>query len=662
MLDLVASDISLEGLPIADAAAAYDAGWARGWTVPPPMLLSEWADKFRKIPRAAGAEPGDWRTSRTPYLREIMDCLSESSPVRDVAFKKATQVGGTEVLLNWVGYIMHHAPGPAMVVMPTVEVAKRWSQQRLQTMVDESSELSELVAPARSRDSGNTTLTKEFPAGVLFIAGANSSAGLRSVPVRYLAADEIDEYDDNLNDQGDALELAERRTSTFRRRKIFKVSTPTIKGASKIDRAWLAGDQRSYLVACPSCSHRQKLVIDQLTDDGLYLCAECGTFIAEHHKTAMLEGGEWVAASPESEARSYHINALYSPIGLGYTWQEIAAMRASAKQNPELEVTFTNTILGEVYESESNKVEAGDLRERREDWVRRSIPRGCLTLTIGIDVQANRWAVVICGWGRGEACWFVDWVEIPGDPTREDDWADLEAVVFAPIANSCGVPLRADCIAIDSGYLTHEVYSWVRKHQTRGVIAVKGSSQPNRPLIGKPSAQDVNWRGRTLRAGVQLWSVGVRTAKDSLFPRLQGDEGLELEHRRCHFPRDMPDDFFDQVTAERFDLTLKRWIKRTTSARNEAFDCWIYAYAAACHPRVRLHVRREADWAALEQKLEPPTGDLFVAAPTAEVSENDTPPQSTAAQNDDKPDPIRAAAANRRQQPARRGRGFATTW
>lgn len=629
-MTLDAVDADLAGLPISDGAAAFDAGWARGWTVPPILTVSEWADRYRIIPRAAGAEPGRWRTDRTPYLRRIMDDLSDHSPVREVVFKKSTQVGGTEVLNNWVGYSLHHAPCPMMVIQPTVEVAERWSKQRLQTMIEECAELRAILPPSRSRDSGNTTLMKEVPAGVLFIAGANSSSGLRSVPIKKMGADEIDEYDDNLNDQGSALELAERRTSTFRRRKLFKVSTPTVKGASAIDRAFEAGTQSHYHVPCPHCGERQRLVIDQLTADGLYACTGCGELLAEHHKTAMLAGGEWIDTYPEREIRSYHINALYSPIGLGYTWAEIAEMRAKARTNPELEVTFVNTILGEVYESESNKVDASDLRERREAWQRRTIPEGALRLTIGIDVQHNRWAVLICGWGRGESCSFVDWVEVPGDPTREEDWAELDAVVFAPIVNRFGVAMRAEVIAIDSGNWTHEVYSWVRRHQAKGVIAIKGSNQPNKPIIGKPSAQDVNWRGRTIRHGVQLWNVGVRAAKDSLFPRLMGDAGLDIADRRCHFPGDMPDDFFEQVTAERFDLTLKRWVKRSTTARNEAWDCWIYAYAAACHPRMRLHVMRDADWAALEAKLQPAVGDLFADGAPPPDEPDDEPEGGTA--------------------------------
>lgn len=627
---------SLEDLPLGEGAAAFARGWQRGWTVPPALTVADWADEYRHISRAAGSEPGEWRTDRTPYLREIMECLSTTSPVREVVFKKSSQVGGTECLNNWIGYIIHHAPAPAMVVMPTINLAEEWSKQRLATMIAESPALAKVLPPSKARSADNTTLSKAFPAGHLFIAGANSSASLRSKPVMYLAMDEIDEYEQDLNEQGSPLDLAERRTTTFPRRKIFKISTPTVKGASAIDAAYDAGDQRQYVVPCPHCGREQVLRIENLSEDGLYLChtpdGGCGALIEEHHKTEMLAAGRWVAQQPGRAVRSYHLNALYSPIGLGDTWAEVAEARRRARRDPEYAKTFTNTLLGESFETESQKVEPEELKRSREGWPARTLPRGALLLTIGIDVQHNRFAVLFCGWGRGEQCWFADWVEVPGDPTREEDWKHLDDVVFAPIVNAAGLPVRAECIAIDSGNWTHEVYNWVRKHQARGVIAVKGSNQPNRPVIGKPTPQDVAFNGRLIRNGVQLWNVGVSTVKDSLGPRLIGVAEQEESARRVHFAQDLPDEFFAQLTAERYDLTLKRWIKRHRAARNEAWDCWVYAYAAACHPRVRLHVRRDADWAALEAKLEPPVADLF-ASPA-------TPPQPAAQRE---PAPLLAA-------------------
>lgn len=214
---------------------------------PDPILtVSEWADAHRRLSGKAASEPGPWRTARTPYLKEIMDCLSPASPIRRVVFMKGAQVGGTECGNNWIGFVIHHTPGPMLAVLPTGEMAKRNSKQRIDPLIEESEVLRSRVRPARSRDSGNTILQKEFQGGVLVLTGANSAAGLRSMPVRFLFLDEVDAYPGDVDGEGDPVALAEARTRTFARRKILIVSTPTIRGISRIEREYDLSDQRRY--------------------------------------------------------------------------------------------------------------------------------------------------------------------------------------------------------------------------------------------------------------------------------------------------------------------------------------------------------------------------------------------------------------------------------
>jgi phage terminase large subunit GpA-like protein len=207
-----------------DGFDAIAEAWREGLTPDPLLTVSEWADQYRVLSGKSASEPGKWRTNRTPYLKEIMDCLSPTSPVERVVFMKGAQVGGTECGNNWIGYVIHLAPGPMMAVAPTVEMAKRNSKQRIDPLIEESPTLSSLIAPARARDSGNTILGKEFRGGVLVMTGANSAVGLRSMPVRYLFLDEVDGYPGDVEGEGDAIALAEARTRTFARRKIFNVA------------------------------------------------------------------------------------------------------------------------------------------------------------------------------------------------------------------------------------------------------------------------------------------------------------------------------------------------------------------------------------------------------------------------------------------------------
>ena len=286
------------------------------------LLVSEWADQFRVLSPKSADEPGRWRTQRTPYLQEIMDCLSVSSPVQRVVFMKGAQVGGTEAGNNWIGYVIHMAPGPMMAVSPTVEMAKRNSRQRIDPQLEDVPELRARVAPARSRDSGNTVLSKEFPGGVLVMTGANSAVGLRSMPARYLFMDEVDGYPGDVEGEGDPILLAERRSATFaRRRKVLLVSTPTLKSTSRIQREFENSDQRYFYVPCPSCGHSQPLRFSQLRweegkpENAQYCCEDCDFLISEHQKTEMLNQGYWQAtAEGDGQTQGYYLSSLYSPV------------------------------------------------------------------------------------------------------------------------------------------------------------------------------------------------------------------------------------------------------------------------------------------------------------------------------------------------------------
>ncbi|HET6806895.1 MAG TPA: phage terminase large subunit family protein [Frateuria sp.] len=594
------------------------ASWARGWETPAPITVSDWADKYRILPREGAAEPGPWRTARAPYLREIMDCLSAESPVRRVTIRKSTQVGGTEVGINWLSYIVEHNPGPTMYVLPTLDMARKFSEHRFAPIIELMPCLRERIGPATSRTSGNTLLSKKFPAGMIIFSGANSANSLATMPIKNLVLDESSKYPGDLDDQGSAEEQAIRRTSTFTRRKILDISSPTVKDACAIDRNYDDGDQSQLWLPCPHCAKKQVLHIDQITDDGSYLCIGCGQLVEEHHKPDMLAAGEWIARKPERslEHRSFEVWAAYANIGLGYTWKEIADMRAKARKDPSLMPTFVNTILGESYEGASQKVESSELAQRAGKWQRRTLPRGALILTAGVDVQVNRFAVQVVAWGRNEQAWIVDYVELPADPTRREDWSILWDYLAQPLINACGIQMRIAAACVDSGNWTQEVYTAVRPLQAQGVMAIKGSKDAARPVIGRASKQDADKRGRTIRKGINLWLVGVNTAKTTLMQRLLGDADREEEARLIHFPGDLPEDYYRMLTAERFDLTAKRWVKKS-GARNEALDTFVYAYAAALSPNVRIHLKRDADWATLEAKLEPGTDDLFVARPVA---------------------------------------------
>lgn len=621
-------------LSLPDGFALACAAFAEGAKPPPRLSVSEWADQFRRLPSKGAGEPGPWRTARVPYSREIMETLSLSHPAKRIVFIKSVQSAGTEIGNNWVGWFIDTQKSPMMIVQPTLDMAERWSKQRLAAMVDDTPSLRRKIAPARSRDSGNTTLMKEWPGGLLVVSGANSGASLRSMPARYLFLDEVDAYPMEIEGEGDPVRLAEARTTTFPRRKVFLVSTPTIESLSRIHKEWMASDQRRFHVACPECQTPQTLLWDNLKwteghpETAVYHCSACGVGIAEHHKAAMLAAGFWQASCPESDVVGFHINALYTPPGLGLTWAELASEWESVKRDPAREKAFINLRLGEAVPDPNEKVDADDLASRAGGYRLREIPKGCLLLTAGVDVQADRFAVLILGHGRGGRQWLIDYHELPGDPTNSDDWLRLEARLAEPLQNAMGYPMRPSLVAIDAGYLSDRVYTFTRQRRSRGFIAVKGASSPGKPIINRPSKVDVTAAGQAVKYGAEVWLVGGDTAKHDIFSRLIADGKRASDYRMVNFPDGVDPSFYSQLTAEVWDSNRRRWVK--VRPRNEALDTWCYAMAAFNHPSIRGHLYRDAAWAKLESILEPQTGDLFTGP---------TPPKPVIVDPGDEPPP-----------------------
>jgi phage terminase large subunit GpA-like protein len=569
---------------------AWSVGFLEGLRPEQPLTVSEWADRYRKLSSKASAEPGPWRTSRTPYLREPMDCLSSESFVQRVVMMFAAQTGKTEAGSNWLGYVIDHAPGPMLCVQPTIEMAKRLSKQRLESMITDTPCLAAKIAPARSRDSGNTMFSKEFSGGIMLMAGANSATGLRSAPCRYLFADEVDAFPDDVDGEGSPLALAERRTTTFARRKILITSTPTVKDFSTIEAEYLRSDQRRYFVPCPSCGEMQWLKWGQLKwkeanpETVLYECERCKERWPERHKPQLLADGQWRATAPAGNGKTagFHLSGLYSPLGW-CSWEQLVDDFLRAKGDAPALKAFVNTRLAETWEEDySAKVNADGLMAKRLAYEPGTCPDGVVLLTAGVDVQDNRLAVSVWGWGEGETGWLIWHQELMGDPTQTEVWGQLDQVLASEWSTASGKALKVRQMAIDSGgHCTHEVYRYVRDRVAQGVVAIKGSSKRNSPAVGKGSKVDVNWRGKVIKRGVTLYMLGTDTIKTTLFGRLRHNEAAGT----LNFGMAADSEYFQQLTSERQALRyhrgfpIREWVKKAGD-RNEALDCAVYGYAA----------------------------------------------------------------------------------
>lgn len=545
---------------------------------PPTLSVSEWADQHRYVSREASAFPGRWRTELTPYLREIMDCASDPA-VQEVVVMKASQVGATECLNNILGYYVDQDPAPILVVQISVGEAEKWSKEKLAAMIRSTPRLRARIGDPRSRDSDNTILSKSFGGGHLGIVGANAPSGLRSRARRVLLFDEVDGYPESAGTEGDPIALAERRATTFRsRRFIWKASTPTIKGFSRIEQAFDESDQRYYHVPCPHCGECQPLIWRRLRwesgrpETAAYHCRGCETAIDEVCKREMLALGEWVAER-ESRIRGYHLNALYSPFE---SWSYYAEDWMRAQGDPERLQVFVNTVLAETWEESGEQVNAEGLYTRREEYAA-EVPMGVGVLTAGVDVQGDRLELQVRGWGRGEESWLVHWEQIWGDPGREQVWAELDRALQRHYEHASGSILQILATCVDSGgHHTEHVYRFCADRIARRVWAIKGYGEMGRPLISARSSKR-NKRKAPLRR------VGTSTAKDLIFSRLRikrAGPGY------MHFPRAewCDQEYFAQLTAEKvvkvFRQGIPKRVYKATRPRNEALDLTVYDHAA----------------------------------------------------------------------------------
>ncbi|MEW5668275.1 phage terminase large subunit family protein [Pseudomonas putida] len=603
----------------ADGAKVYREAYGRGLTPDPELWVDEWADEYMRIPRDTGAaEPGKYRTARTPYAREPMRCLSPAHPCKRVITMVASQLMKTQIALNWIGALIHMAPSNILTLLPSLALAKRVSA-RIGKTIAATPELKARVAASRSRDARNTMDTKEFEGGTLYATTAGSASNLAELAARYIYGDEIDRWDVDVDEEGDPVDLAETRGSTFgRNAKFYFSSSPTIKGASRIADLFETSDQRYYYVPCPTCGHMQVLEWESLLYSAdfqtvHYKCSspDCDVLIEEHHKGEMLAQGEWRShARGDGETVGFHLNALYAPLGWT-SWADLAkqfekAKRAQDRGDLEPMQVFYNTRLAKVWDSavEQTKAEILQARALQENYVLGTVTVGVLVLTCSVDVQANRLEVMIIGWGAGMERWIVDFKVIPGDPADQRTWELLDELLKVRYRHPCGVSLGILATGIDSGgHHTHEVYQFCRVRRWRNVFALKGASKPGRPVIAqRPSLVDVTWRGQTERNGAELWMVGTDTAKDWIYNRYSFESGPGA----VHFAKDLPDEFFQQCVAERkiarYVKGYKRveWVKGKAD-RNEALDLQVYNLAMAYY--LGLHRYGEQDWEKLRQAL-----------------------------------------------------------
>ncbi|MDO9148306.1 MAG: phage terminase large subunit family protein [Hydrogenophaga sp.] len=625
----------------ASGAASYVGSFRAGLMPDPEMWVDEWCESHAYIPSEGNAEGGKYNIDRTPFAREVMHVLSPGHPTNRVVVMGASQLLKTQTAMNWLMAIVDAAPANILALMPSGDLASRLSS-RINKTLKATPRVTDLFAKPRTRDGKNTDSTKEFRGGTLHIATAGSAANLAEIPARYGYGDEIDDWESDLQGQGDPVEIFENRGSTYgRNRKWYYSSSPKRpRGISKILELFEKGDQRYYHVPCPDCGEYHALDFDNLrTDEQLtwarMMCPACGVLIDEYSKTEMLARGRWVPTSSSKDGTvSYTISQLYAPMGWT-SWLELARLHDAAEEalrigDPTKMQAFYNTRLALPYDNTKGVTTVQALMDRAEEYPPRTLPDAALVVTMAVDTQPDRLEVQIDAWGPGMERWVMDYIVLAGNPSTPPEvpgsvWARLDEIRNTPYQHASGVLIPISAYGVDSGGAnTQDVYHYGARRRASGSVILKGASRPNRPIISaKPSQVEVDWGGAKDPHGAELWLVGTDVAKDWIFNRIE----LPAGPGALHFHKHIEHTWFEQLLAERKVQKLRGgsvvevWHKEP-HARNEALDLCVYSLAIAF--KLRLDRWSALDWSRLRAKLIPKqiTTDLF-SAPTAEAQTPD---------------------------------------
>lgn len=583
-----------------------------GMKPPEDLTVSQWADKNRRLTSESSAEVGKWRTSRTPYMFDILDSFTDPL-IEHIVVVAASQVGKSETINNMVGYCIDQDPGPILLIQPTIDDVKRYSEMRIAPMIRETRCLKRKVADPKSRDAANTKRQKSFPGGVLVMTGSNVAHDLSSMPIRYVFGDERDRWATSAGSEGDPWELAVARTRTFYNKKMVEVSTPTVKGASAIENSYNLGTMERWKTQCPHCGEYVEITFDNIrfeydaAENGdkkifhiseiFYVCPECGGISDEH--TMKSQPAKWVATVPEArkhhKTRSFWLTAWVSPWATleSIILQFLQAGTDSAK----LQVVY-NTQFGELWEERGDMASEDDVMARREVY-EAEVPDGVLLLTCGVDTQDDRLEYEVVGHRRYGETWGIKKGVILGRPDTEEVWERLDEVLSHKYKFKSGVSLQISLTFIDEGgHFTQEVRQHCLARQYDHVFAIKGANRPDIPYTAPPKKQKIVVNGKVI-GQVWVYEIGVNAGKQKIVDNLRVQSpGANY----CHFPLrdDYGKQFFKQLMSEHLAYVPKlkhpwQWQKIPGHERNEAFDIRNYNLAA-CEIL-------SPDWDAIEQKL-----------------------------------------------------------
>lgn len=562
------------------------------------ISVSEWAQKYRFLGKDVGNTGGKYDIYKTPYFIEVMDSLNPDNGIEVVVLMKSAQIGGSEAGNNWIGHIIDVNPCLSILMTSTSKGAEKYSKTKLKSLFTETKRIADKVYNGH----GSTITNKTFKGGALMLIGSNSGSAMRSDSARNLFLDEVDSYPLDVEGEGDPIDVIKNRVQTAgNRKKIYIVSTPTVQGYSKIEKEYNKGDQRKYHIPCRHCDHLQEMFLENLVytplpnnaklcdHDSVFLqCLKCKGPIEEKYKTSFLQKGIWIPQNPNAstKVRSYHINALYCPLGWK-SWGTIIDEYLASKDDEFKIKSFFNTTLGLPYREDHLRPSEKDLFNRKDDsryaFEELTCPDDVVYINAGVDTQDDRIAYQITGYGSNEQVYVIKYDELWGDTREEQVFKDLKVALSRPIKHESGIDMYVREMSIDSGgHRQSEVYDFISKNPDFA-YAIRGRADGTYGWsMRNTSEQDTDKNGNKFENSVNLYMVNTLYMKKIIYRYCARENPGE---KFIYFNKDLSLEYFAMLCSEDYVTQVKNGHLKELFVkvrdRNESLDCFVYSLALA---------------------------------------------------------------------------------
>lgn len=638
--------------------------------IPPTVRsVSQWCADEMIIPLETGTPfPGPFDPSFLPFLNEVMDACGPSDPTPSITVLAGAQSAKSMIGIATLTHRMATSPVGIAVILPTHGEAEKFSEIKLQPIIEASPALARLVFSGHGAN-GSKIMRKRFRGGFLQFASATNSRNLQTYTFGLAINEEVAEWPRSTGDRGDPHSQVRARGKAFGTKfKEVNLSTPAKSGSCKQTELFIEGSQHYLFWQCTHCDdwyHLRFEHLERYQGRAVAIAPCCGTVTEHRHKKQMAQTARFIPLYPsDNEAnptplaktddgkdidwviRNKDIDAAHRRPLEGrnksfrywqamvplpnQNWVSILDEYDAAQGHPEKLATFSQQTLGEAFELATKRpqwkklleAKGGAPRARTAPILRGRIPNWAGFVTMSADLQGNRgeWAAYAHGPGGISAC--IDHGVIPIEPLQDAFWMALRREFATEWHSDHMRPQIAIRFGVDTGGKnTQEAYRFIRANpDVHGIQGMKGSrARFNSPWQIKAAGRLKLESGRIAEERVALTQINTHLYKGIWYQALNNAliahaENELVEGRHVFFHPETNEDFFKQATAEYLyqDIAkdIEKWVDVQPGAPNEQLDLGVYALCLA--DIAQLNRMTRAEWQAHFQReaIDPKTVNM----------------------------------------------------